>query len=1201
MDEDMEEDRVSFDLNASLRFYHDNPASVPCTEADNGLIEAEENPDSLTNAMINQILDPIIDRVAENPDAISRLSVLDTVQCLLKYFAVIPVQAAGKVLDIIVSGLSAEADVVNMDLDSDEQDTLKEHRELLEIYGFLLQWVIAGLEARNEKPDSSATAGTTVGGQRGKGKAKGKGKAVASAAWDSTTQLTTALEVMCKVLNLKVRLLRVFVTTSERDTFVSLFTRPVYLILENEQRVKNNKIKMYIIRVLCIAVKHHGHAFGAQTSIVQKLTYFEHLSEPMAEFLQILFEQYDYPQLVDEVLRELSNREFNSNDSKGPKSISTFIVTLSERLPRLVLKQMTLVVKLLEIESHNLRNAVIEVCGNLIVELTKDDERSENHKAQMNAFFDLLEERFLDVNPYCRSKTIQVYHGKLLDLETKFPKRRQKAADLACRSLKDKSSNVRRNAIKLLTKLLSSHPFSALHGGLLRYSEWEARLNVLDDELNQLIAPVEEMAASKAEPGDGTVDPELLDDATEIGSNDGHDAGESPKKAPPQPQQDHSEEITRLQLTRRYYLEALRFIETIHEASDIVMQLLSSKNKSEVIEAMDFFKSLDVYKVETAKIGIRRMLRLIWTKASSDEGKGVQTHLIETYKDLFFVAPPEMSENDSANYIARNMLSLTIGTTTSELTSLEQLMSKMMSEGLISDLVISKLWQIYNVQKVKIPRAQRRGAIIVLGMLALAEPEIVVRQLETIIRVGLGPLGRKDLGLAKYTCLALRHISPVGRKAKDAPSSMGKLPNDHPIMERLAALVQLPSESKDWYGMAEQAIGAIYALAKKPDLLCGDIIKRKTVAVFSNLPALPQQDGSEDQVMQEAGAPEEAETAQQSNEPAAPSYFPLSQLLFIVGHVAIKQIVHLELLELEFKRKKTELEKKKEVETPNGKTDEEQDELDLIGGTTEDDFTEGIAHVRERELLYGEDSLLARFGSLVTEICTRNTLYTDRNLQAQATLCMGKLMCVSAEYCEEHLQLLITIMERSTDSIVRNNAVIAVGDMAVCFNHLIDENTNFLYRRLNDNEASVKRTCLMTLTFLILAGQVKVKGQLGQMAKCLEDSDKRIADLARMFFTELATKDNAVYNHFVDMFSLLSAEEDLDEESMKRIVKFLASFIEKDKHAKQLSDKLAARLPRCETQRQWDEIAYALSLLPHKNEEIQKTVTGGFRVVQAAA
>lgn len=47
------------------------------------------------------------------------------------------------------------------------------------------------------------------------------------------------------------------------------------------------------------------HMIGAQTSIVQSLTYFEHLSEPMAEFLHILAEQYDYPQLSDEILKYL--------------------------------------------------------------------------------------------------------------------------------------------------------------------------------------------------------------------------------------------------------------------------------------------------------------------------------------------------------------------------------------------------------------------------------------------------------------------------------------------------------------------------------------------------------------------------------------------------------------------------------------------------------------------------------------------------------------------------------------------------------------------------------------------------------------------------------------------------------------------------------------------------------------------------------
>lgn len=46
---------------------------------------------------------------------------------------------------------------------------------------------------------------------------------------------------------------------------------------------------------------------GAQTSIVQSLTYFEHLSEPMAEFLHILAEQYDYPQLSDEILKYAYN------------------------------------------------------------------------------------------------------------------------------------------------------------------------------------------------------------------------------------------------------------------------------------------------------------------------------------------------------------------------------------------------------------------------------------------------------------------------------------------------------------------------------------------------------------------------------------------------------------------------------------------------------------------------------------------------------------------------------------------------------------------------------------------------------------------------------------------------------------------------------------------------------------------------------
>ena len=691
-----------------------------------------------------------------------------------------------------------------------------------------------------------------------------------------------------------------------------------------------------------------------------------------------------------------------------------------------------------------------------------------------------------------------------------------------------------------------------MHGGQLASKDWGDRLAAVEAELNALKPPVGSPGlAEKRNAGDTTVDDALLDDATVLEERE--EAAEltseqqqaAIKKAAEEAAT--SELLARLQLTRKYYLEAIRFIEVVQSATPIICQLLSSKNKSEVIEAMDYFVIIDAYKIESARTGIRRMLRLIWAKGNSDEGKGVQTHLLDCYKGLFFDAPDSFSENDAANYIARNMISLTFGASPAELTSLEQLLSTMMKARQVPDLVITKFWQVYGVQKKEISRNQRRGAIVVLSMLALADPGVVIPEMETILRIGLGSIGRVDLALAKYSCIALRRINPSPKQAKESAKPPSKLTNDHAVLQKLAEMAEVVSDSREWFGVAEQAISAIYALSNHPDVLCSVILRRKTRNVFHG--QAPAQEPTEDAIMED-----------QTNLPTPPPEVPkkqqrsslaLSQLLFLVGHIAIKQIVHLEMCEIDFKRRKAEKDKDKPLTNPSptkkgaSAAPEEKDELDLIGGTTEDDFTDAMAHIRERELLYGENSLLANFGPLVRELCAENTTYRDPNLQAAATLCMVKLMCVSSEYCEANLPLLITILERSTDPTIRSNVVIALGDMAVCFNHLIDENTDFLYRRLSDGDGSVKRTCLMTLTFLILAGQVKVKGQLGEMAKCLEDGDKRIAELTRMFFTELAGKDNAVYNQFVDMFSLLSADQNLEEEAMRRIVKFLAGFIEK--------------------------------------------------------
>jgi condensin complex subunit 1 len=888
---------------------------------------------------------------------------------------------------------------------------------------------------------------------------------------------------------------------------------------------------------------------------------------------------------------------------------------------------------------------VIEVCGNLIAMLSKQGgEERENQAQQIDLYFDVLEERFRDLNPYCRCSVLKVY-SKLCDLPEKFPKRRQKVAELARRSLEDKSSNVRRLAIKLLSKLVQTNPFESLKidQGQLSTKAWSTALEEVDARIDEVKPP--EVLQERPSSDETVIDTTLLQDATEIAAapieqpQHPDDMTEEEKAAVVQKAQEEAlkaQRLKELQAYRRAIFDGLSFVETVNEAAAVVTQLLSSKNKSEVIEAMDFFRIIKAYNIENARAGIRRMLRLIWTKGNSDEGKGIRTHLIEVYKDLYFVTDPQYSADNKANFIAKNMISLTFGSTPAELTSLEQVLSTMMKQGIIGDLVIQKLWQIYGYQKTELSKTQRRGSIIVLGMLALAEPNIIVQEMEKCIRIGLGELGRRDLGLARYTCIALRRISPppgkISAEASRAP--VVKLPNDHAILVRLAAMTEMVSDSKEWFGVAEQAIGAIYVLSKHPDVLCSEILRHKTKHVFApHAPSRPTSSRStENETTQlptpvSEDEPSDAGTVVPLTEmPASATRqnaaLALSQLLFIVGHIAIKQIVHLELCELEFKRRKAEKEKEKnamprqsvppEVASSSKKgrkktTDKEKtlapeaDELDLMAGTTEDDFTEAVAHIRERELLYGPQSLLTNFGPLVADICKNNTSYNHPTLQAQAALCLAKLMCVSSEYCENNLQLLLTILERSKDATVRSNLVVALGDMAVCFNHLIDENTDFLYRRLNDGDPSVKRTCLMTLTFLILAGQVKVKGQLSEMAKCLEDSDRKIADMARMFFTELSTKDNAVYNQFVDMFSNLSADSALDEDAFKRIIKFLTGFIEKDKHAKQLATKLAARLPRADNERQWSDAAYTIGQLQHKDEEIQKVISEGFRVVHASA
>lgn len=140
------------------------------------------------------------------------------------------------------------------------------------------------------------------------------------------------------------------------------------------------------------------------------------------------------------------------------------------------------------------------------------------------------------------------------------------------------------------------------------------------------------------------------------------------------------------------------------------------------------------------------------------------------------------------------------------------------------------------------------------------------------------------------------------------------------IFRRLQQAIEHPSRSTDWFGMAEQAINTIYALAEKPDQLCDVIIRNLTKRAFgkkratsadspnANTDDLDRMDEGEDPTPQPEPESTHGGTPSSNIGGDQGDTLELSQLLFVVGHVAIKHIAYLELVERELKRQKGVLE-----------------------------------------------------------------------------------------------------------------------------------------------------------------------------------------------------------------------------------------------------------------------------------------------------
>merc|ERR1719148_310496 len=182
---------------------------------------------------------------------------------------------------------------------------------------------------------------------------------------------------------------------------------------------------------------------------------------------------------------------------------------------------------------------------------------------------------------------------------------------------------------------------------------------------------------------------------------------------------------------------------------------------------------------------------------------------------------------------------------------------------------------------------------------------------------------------------------------------------------------------------------------------------------------------------------------------------------------------------------------------------------------------------------------------LVRIVSNEDGLFSSEVLMQTSTLALCKFMCISRSFCEKHLPLLFTALSNAPteDVSLRANTVIALGDLAFRFPNEVEPYTPRIYACLRDKSNRVRRHTLMVLTHLILNDMVKVKGQVCEIAVCLEDKEPRIRDMSRLLFHELSKRsNNPIYNLLPDIISQLSQIE-LAKDDFRSILAFLLGYI----------------------------------------------------------
>ncbi|KAL1465177.1 hypothetical protein WDU94_004767 [Cyamophila willieti] len=1053
--------------------------------------------------------------------------------------------------------------------------------------------------------------------------------------WDWDFHLSNGLNTINQILKSKIN--KLWDPPVVEEEFVNMISNCCYKIIEDPciASVKHKELRIFIFQIVGYLIKRYNHGISCTVKIVQLLKNCEHLVSPLAQAVVMFIRNHGCKSLVREIVREISAME-DGNENAGQdssKMIAAFLNEVAAHGAEFVIPAMEELLLNLEKESYLMRNCTLTIVTELLINVYKKEDLSDEAKEQRDEYLSVLLDHMHDVHTFVRTKVLQLFQRLVLEkaIPVAFT---LKLLERSIGRLMDKSSNVVKYTVQLLKTMIEANPYAAKLG-----------VQELKTKLEEAKGKLKEMEAHKTEdpvymslveewtsvhyPALVSLLPSLFEEdkennsiehnSSQGSSSNTHDlyikikslisqhkyeeAYKDTKKLQvmimgAEGQRDVQQSTPEFQLEysmgimRQVFIEykgtpedeiriltegmkivdnethqntipyqtvlisfledSFAFAEKITECIPIMCQLMLGKSPAEQLEAIEFFRSAHQFGMADADVGVREMLALVKAK-----DKTVKDAVIRAYSAMYLQTDHKTPRGHSVEVIKR-LCNLVRSIDAYQKSTVEELIKEWVTVGAIDRECIIVLWEMFTRKLDNTSDNDSKVALILISMVAGAQVMTVKSNIDVLIDLGLGEENGVDCQMVAYVCQVFLKLEQDGTR----------YPNDHRIFTRLMEiLMQNFAITHDQYYpvLAVEAINVIYKLAKSPDQLSTELLKN----VYSQVKMREE--------------PESQPLSQPLSQQSSKGHMGrinedlLTHFFAIFGHIAIRQMNYLDrdiLLELkkrnanEMKTKPTKTTVRQSlmkgtprsgVSTPGsvastGSSDDsimQNQEVQNLLIVKDESSNELIRSTCDSQLL--QANLLSHFTHTLIFVCQNLRKYSSNRLKSVASLTFSKLMFISLPFCDKHLQLFVTVMEKSPDPIVRINLLIGFGDLICRFPNLVEPWTSYLFNILKDEDVSVRLNALLTVSKLISNEMVKVKAYVSEVARLIVDKEESIAQRAVDLFEEISQKGSSLYNVFMDIVLRLSTDIDpIEEAHFQTIMRIIINLINANNKEKTL-------------------------------------------------